>query len=131
MTMISCDACGAKISKKAEKCPQCGHPNKKANQLSTWKALGSLVLAGGVFFWLFGGGLERSAKKETANIYNQVAEDAVNQYDIAKRQGDKIQICVQAGFVVAAYLQAKDETNYQQWKDIQQRDCEHAGMPSS
>lgn len=45
------------------------------------------------------------------------ATDAVTQYEIAKRQGDKMQICVQAGFVTAAFLQAKDEKNYREASD--------------
>ncbi len=50
-------------------------------------------------------------------IENQVAEDAVKQYNIAKRQGDKMQTYVQCSLVATAYLQAKDETNYNIWKN--------------
>lgn len=62
-------------------------------------------------------------------IYQRVADDAVAQYNIAKAQGDKIQICVQAGFVSAAYLQAQNQSSYNNWKDIQKMDCERAGIP--
>ena len=62
------------------------------------------------------------------NIKTKVAEDAVTEYNIAKRQGDRIQICVQAGFVAAAYLQAQDELNYGLWKGIQKADCKRAGV---
>lgn len=62
------------------------------------------------------------------DIKKQVADDAVNQYNIAKRQGDKIQICVQAGIVSAAYLQAEDEINYNKWKAVEKSDCTNAGM---
>ena len=62
-------------------------------------------------------------------IENQVAEDAVKQYEIAKDQGDKMQICVQAGLASAAYLQAKDKENYNKWKAIEKADCRAAGMP--
>ena len=62
-------------------------------------------------------------------IENKVAEDAVKQYEIAKRQGDQIAICVHAGLVAAAYIQAKDEPNYQRWKGIEEADCRAAGMP--
>ncbi len=61
-------------------------------------------------------------------IENQVAEDAVKQYEIAKKQGDKIQICVQAGLASAAYLQAQNETKYNEWKDIEKKDCRAAGL---
>lgn len=64
------------------------------------------------------------------NITNQVATDAVKQYMIAKRNGaTPIDICVQAGFVSAAYLQAQDESNYSKWKSIEKSDCEYAGVP--
>lgn len=73
------------------------------------------------------------ATKNHANplnvIENKVADDAVIQYNIAKRQGDKIQICVQAGLVAAAYLQAKDEANYNKWQSIKKTDCNNAGIP--
>jgi hypothetical protein len=31
--------------------------------------------------------------------------------------------------VSAAYLQAKDEPNYQRWEKIEKDDCSRAGMP--
>jgi hypothetical protein len=72
---------------------------------------------------------QRHVEKEMAKIHNQVADDAVQQYEIAKRGGDKMQTCVQAGFVSAAYLQAKDEPNYNKWKATEKADCKAAGMP--
>lgn len=66
---------------------------------------------------------------QMADINDQVTEDVMAQYDIAKRQGDPIQICVQAGLVSAAFLQAQDEANYQTWKSIEKMDCAAAGMP--
>ena len=62
-------------------------------------------------------------------IENQVADDAVKQYEIAKQQGDKMQICVQAGFAAAAFLQAKDQPNYNKWKAQEKSDCRAAGLP--
>jgi len=38
------------------------------------------------------------------------------------------EICVQAGMVSAAYLQANDEPNYQKWKAIEKTDCKTAGL---
>jgi ribosomal protein L40E len=128
--IIKCEACGADISNQAEKCPHCGHPNKKVK-----KPVGCLQVIGGlvVFLMVIGflaGGNDKLAKHEMQKIENQVADDAVAQYNIAKKQGDKIQICVQAGFVSAAYLQAKDDANYNQWKTTQKQDCKAAGMPN-
>jgi hypothetical protein len=129
MKMIKCEACNEQISPKAKECPKCGHPNKKANHLSGGQVLGALFLAG-IGIWFFaGGGFDQQVNRDMKKINNQVAEDALKQYNIAKRQGDFIQICVQSGLVVAAYLQAKDESNYQKWKDIQKNDCKAAGIP--
>jgi hypothetical protein len=121
--MINCSGCGNEISPKATTCPKCGHPNEKAKHLSGGQVFWSIAFAVGII-WLFSvGGIDKQ------KIGNQVATDAVNQYQIAKRQGDPIQICVQAGFVSAAYLQTKDEPSYQQWKATQNEDCFHAGLP--
>jgi len=57
-----------------------------------------------------------------------VAAQFVEQYQIAKRQGKPTDVCVQAGIVAAAYLQAKDEAGYQQWKRTEQEDCRRAGI---
>jgi len=62
-------------------------------------------------------------------IYNKVSSDAVAQYGIAKRNGAKMDICVHAGFVAAAFMQAKDEANYRQWKQTETVDCAAAGLP--
>lgn len=74
-------------------------------------------------------GCDQLVDQQVQDIHDQVARDAAEQYDIARRQGDKIQICVQAGLVAAAYLQAKDEVNYNNWKAIEDADCASAGMP--
>ncbi len=88
------------------------------------------VLAVAAFFTI---GLEklreRPRRSSLGDIYSRVASDAADKYEIAKRQGDPIQICVQAGLVSAAYLEAKDETSYARWKAVQKADCARAGMP--
>lgn len=66
---------------------------------------------------------------EMDDIHNKVARDAVTQYEMAKRQGDPIQTCVQAGLVSAAWLQAKNEPQYQAAKATEKADCARAGMP--
>ncbi len=57
------------------------------------------------------------------HLHNQVANDMIEQYEIAKRQGDHTQICVQAGLVTAAYLQAKNEQKFRAWKRIEKAEC--------
>ena len=63
------------------------------------------------------------------SIEAQVAKDAEQQYEIAKRQGDAMQACAQASLVAAAYLQAKDEAKYAEWKGREKSDCAAAGVP--
>ena len=64
-----------------------------------------------------------TAAPAMADINRQVINDALEQYRIAERSGDKNQICVQAGFVAAAYLQAKDEANFRTWNDRKTKIC--------
>lgn len=69
-----------------------------------------------------------SQEQQLETIHAKVADDAVEQYDIAKKQGDKVQICAQAGIVSAAYMQAKDEPKYNEWKAVEKADCKAAGI---
>lgn len=68
------------------------------------------------------------AEQLMRDIENKVARDSVEQYEIAKRQGDPMMVCVQAGMVSAAWLQAKNEAEYKKWKDIEKDDCKKAGL---
>jgi hypothetical protein len=77
----------------------------------------AIVIAIASAWYFFGGGLEQ-----------RVASDAVDQYEIAKRDGSAMDACVHAGLVAAAYLQAKDEPNYQLWKAKEDSDCAHARL---
>lgn len=129
MANVECKNCGNEISREAQACPKCGHPNTKLNQVSMGRIVLGLLIAIGAIWFFYGGGLEQETEREMKKIENQIATDAVRQYEIAKRQGDPIQICVQAGMVTAAYLQAKDEPNYQRWKKTEAEDCKKAGIP--
>lgn len=126
--IISCSACKAEISAKASSCPKCGHPNARVKDLSAIKIILAMLFIGIVSWFFFGGGFENSATTRMHEIENQVAMDAVSQYKIALAQGDKIQICVQAGYTATAFLQAKDEKNYNIWKDIESAACRVAEM---
>lgn len=93
------------------------------------RAIIGIIVAIGLMWYFFGGGMDKQVAKDMQHIENQVAEDAVKQYEIAKRGGDKMQTYVQASLVAAAYLQAKDEINYNKWKEIEKQEAENAGMP--
>lgn len=62
-------------------------------------------------------------------VYDQVCKDAVNEFLIAARQGDKMQMYAQAGFCCAAFLQVQDEANYRKWKAIEREIGRQIGMP--
>jgi hypothetical protein len=92
---------------------------------------GVAMVLGAVAYFTIG----REAEKKyvaagMADIHDQVANDVVAQYEIAKRQGDPIQVCVQAGMVSASWLQAKNEARYVAAKAMEKADCARAGMPS-
>lgn len=88
-----------------------------------------LGVLGVVAYFTFGREAEHKyAMSEMTDISNHVADDAVAQYEIAKRQGDKMQTCVQAGLVSAAFLQAKNEPQYREWKTTEKADCAAAGL---
>lgn len=59
------------------------------------------------------------------------AESAVWQYQrvLHDQHSTQVDVCVQAGLVSSAYLQAQDEMNYKKWKAIQKSDCARAGVP--
>lgn len=64
-----------------------------------------------------------------ASAEAEVALQAKSQYEMAKRNNaDPVNLCVQAGFVTAAYLQAGDEQNYAKWMQIERSECAAAGI---
>jgi len=79
----------------------------------------------------FGGGLQSQANRtmrDVQDIKGKVAADAVARYGIAQANGSATDVCVEAGSVTAAYLQAQDGANYQQWKQKEKTDCANAGI---
>lgn len=77
----------------------------------------SSVVTVGLIWYFFGGGLNQS-----------VASDFKKQYEISRKSGSSIDVCVHAGLVAAAYLQARDDSNYQLWKSKERSDCLIAGL---
>lgn len=58
----------------------------------------------------------------------KVVGEQVSQYNFAVKAGSKSDRCVQAGFVVSAYTQVRDEPNREEWERIRQDDCKAAGL---
>lgn len=72
----------------------------------------------------------RQAAKESVNdISRMVAEDAIEQYYIAKRGSSQMDVYTQASLVAEAYLQANDDQNYYKWKEIARQEGIKAGLP--
>lgn len=90
----------------------------KTNNTQAIHIIIGLIAGAGTLFFLMGGGIEK-----------KVANDSIDQYNMVKRNGSLIDACVHAGIVAAAFLQAKDESSYQKWKDIEESDCRLAGVP--
>lgn len=68
-------------------------------------------------------------RKQNMTIEDYVADKAVKEYEIAERQGDKMQMYVQAGLCAAAFLQAQDEPNYRKWKAQERKIGDQIGIP--
>jgi hypothetical protein len=81
----------------------------------------------GWYFW--GGGMDKQVKSDMQKVENSVALDAVSQYEIAERGGDKMQMYAHASLCAAAFLQAKDEVNYKKWLEIEHKLAKEIGMP--
>ena len=147
MSALTCPACANAVSPNDRFCSKCGATinanlvkhsgggsqvvNSHENQNAAIKALLSLVVFGGVLWYFYGGGLDMQVERDMQQIHNQVALDAVAQYNIAKQSGSSIDACVQAGLVSAAYLQAQDQASYARWKDVEKADCRRAGLPAN
>lgn len=152
MICITCPQCSTVMSTsdsmagKRGECPVChslvtaplsmlpdrtSQPTRKQS-IPLWRIASFVIVplfAIGWFAFVFGGGLEQQAAQSLRAIQADVAADAIEQYNIAKRNGSAIDAYVQAGIVVAAFLQLQDESNYQKWKQIQEEEARRAGMP--
>lgn len=124
-TLVQCEGCGNQVSKKAVSCPGCGHPTK-AKHVSAGGVLMAFLGLALFLWWLAPSG---SGKVFMDDVHKQVVQDSIDKYEIARRSGDAMQICVNAGMVTAAHLQAQDESGYQTWLAREKKDCTAAGVP--
>lgn len=72
--------------------------------------------------------INEQAKEDLQNIQTQVANDFEDQYKIAVKGGDKMEIYTSAQLVAEGYKQAKDEANYLKWKAIADKHKAEAGL---
>jgi hypothetical protein len=123
-----CQKCYASLRPEHQNCPRCGQsaaitvtgPNPE--RITESKKRGTSLIGSIIIFGLSWWGYN-------AFINASVTSDVTKEYEIAARQGDKMQVCVQAGLVSAAYLQAHDEDKYREWKRREDSDCSRAGLP--
>jgi hypothetical protein len=95
-----------------------------------------LVIVVGFFYYGMKGHFRRVRRGRAKELFpmqiqqvkNTVAEDAAEQFEIAERAGDKMQMYVQAGICAAAYLRTKDEANYRKWLNIQREVRSELGL---
>lgn len=74
------------------------------------------LLGVGVLWFLFAG------------LDGLVASDTIKQYEMAKRAGSRVEVCVHAGLVKAAFLSGHDQENYEKWSAIERSECQRAGL---
>jgi hypothetical protein len=149
MALRPCQGCGKQVDTTAAACPGCGRPKPTAVPLGLgWRVASWALIGVAVVFMVKTCASSDDEPSSSAapsrpsapslrpltgifenSINRQVVDDAVREYDIAKRNGTKIDACVHAGFVSAAYLQAKDEEGYQRAKATEKADCRRAGVP--
>lgn len=119
-----CKYCGTEFTQKQMSVDNNGINNVPQNNYSLGNIIGSVILFGLIwwgfdaFFWNI----------DSPNFDNKYAQEMVEQYEIAKNQGDRMEKCMQAGAVAQAFLQAKNQDNYNKWKIIESTDCRAAGL---
>jgi hypothetical protein len=121
---------------KLEQGPLIGHRyvfrpiSGKTSMNGFLKIIGGFVIVGAVASSMTGASTSgQSGGSFMSNIEKQVASDSVRQYEIVQRNGSKMDMCVHAGIVSAAFVQAKDEENYKIWNAKENSDCARAGLP--
>lgn len=62
------------------------------------------------------------------SIEEQLIQDEIDNYNLALKGGDLIEIAVEAGLVAELYKQAGDEENYLKWKAISKEADKNAGL---
>jgi hypothetical protein len=93
--------------------------------MKTFIIVSALILVAAI--WI---GSSASSSNEVIKPYqDQVAQDFVDQYEMAKEHGTPTDMCVRAQLVAEGYLQAENEAKYREWRAVQKADCKAAGVP--
>lgn len=124
MATIKCENCDNDISSEAFHCPKCGHPNNIKYCLSVRHQFFFFMVAIALILLIIIL-TEKHLDNKEFDIYQHVAEDAVEHYNIASQSGDHSKKCLHARIAAAAYLKTNSEAKYQHWKLIGQTECRH------
>jgi len=62
------------------------------------------------------------------SMETQIANEEIENYNMAVKGGDPIEIAMEAGLVAEMFKQAGDETNYLKWKEIAKEADKKAGL---
>ena len=103
--------------------------DKNANWIG---AIIFILVFGGVMWFIFLGNDSPTTTQEYRQqpqidpdtiIYTKVAEDEIELYGIALKGKDFPELCYRAGVISTAWLQAKNEKRYLEWKEIEKAMC--------
>ncbi|TSE08549.1 MULTISPECIES: hypothetical protein [Aquimarina] len=72
-----------------------------------------------LIYFVFTTGSDETIHQQINETKNQVVQDAIEQYNIIKRNGSDLEISMHAGFVADAFLKVGDKENYSKWKKIE------------
>lgn len=75
-----------------------------------------------LIYLLFTTGSSDTGQHQINETKNQVAQEAIKQYNIVKRNGSGIEASLHAGFVAEAFLQVGDKENYAKWTKIKEQE---------
>ncbi len=73
--------------------------------------------------------VERDTNAFIQSIEQETIADAINEYEITKRNGSAMDAYIRAGIVAELYLQANDEANYVKWKNVEKQEAFRADVP--
>jgi hypothetical protein len=133
MALIKCEDCGTEVSDTAPACVKCGRliqviQVEEDSGGSSLKLL-PLVVAGvvGVLSWFYYEWEEEQIVEQiiigTNDAMGALAEEGVSKYNMARKAGDEMGMCMGAMEAAMAYQQANMENEYLEWAKKQKRAC--------
>lgn len=56
--------------------------------------------------------------------YSDLVQNEIKKYNMAKQQGDTVNMCVSAGIIAQGYYELKENANYNKWNSIEKQTCD-------